>query len=258
MQVTNRRGWLALFALVALLATAIFWGIFGTVSTRIASPGILVNSGGLRGVLSTQSGEVTNIHVRRGEVIERGQVVASLLNPVPTAGVQVTYVSSPHAGRVVEVMVDEGSFVQQGTRILNVEPSDATLEAVLYAAFSDGKKVRTTMDVEVALSTVRPEEFGYLLGRVKSVSAFPITEQGMVRVFGAPEVARQFALGGQPYEIIVELLRDPQNATGYRWSSGDPNVRVESGTACNGRIVVERQRPISLVIPFLKRSLGTY
>jgi HlyD family secretion protein len=159
---------------------------------------------------------------------------------------------------VIEVMMDEGDFLQPGTRILNVEPSNTKLEVVLYAPFADGKKVRIAMDVEIALSTVRPEEFGYLLGRVKSVSAFPITEQGMVRVLGAPEVARQFALGGQPYEITVELLTDPESPSGYRWSSSGPDVRVESGTACNGRIIVERQRPISLVIPFFKRSLGTY
>jgi len=258
MQVTNRRGWLALFALVALLATAVFWGVFGTVSTRITGAGILVNSGGLSGVLSTRSGEVTDIHVRRGQMIERGQVVASLFHSVPTAGGQVTYLSSPHAGRVVEVMMDEGDFLQQGARILNIEPSNTTLEVVLYAPFADGKKVRTTMDVEIALSTVRPEEYGYLLGRVKSVSAFPMTEQGMVRVLGGSDVARQFSLGGQPYEITVELLTDPESPNGYRWSSRGPDVRVESGTACNGRIVVERQRPINLVIPFLKRSLGTY
>jgi len=217
-----------------------------------------VNSGGLSGVLSTRSGEVTDIHVRRGQMIERGQVVASLFHSVPTAGGQVTYLSSPHAGRVVEVMMDEGDFLQQGARILNIEPSNTTLEVVLYAPFADGKKVRTTMDVEIALSTVRPEEYGYLLGRVKSVSAFPMTEQGMVRVLGGSDVARQFSLGGQPYEITVELLTDPESPNGYRWSSRGPDVRVESGTACNGRIVVERQRPINLVIPFLKRSLGTY
>ena len=258
MQVTNRRGWLALIALVSLLAVAIFWGIFGSVSTRITGMGILVNRGGLHGVLSTGSGEVTNIHVRRGQLIERGQVVASLFNPLPTAGGQDTYVSSPHGGRVVEVMVGEGDFVQQGSRILNVEPADATLEAVLYAPFSEGKKVQDIMEVEIALSTVRPEQFGYLLGRVKSVSEFPITEQGMVRVLGAPEVARQFALEGQPYEITVELLTDPESPNGYRWSSRGPDVQVESGTACTGRIVIERQRPISLVIPFFKKTLGTY
>lgn len=259
MQVTNRRGWLALLALVALLTMAVFWGIFGTVSTRITGTGILVNSGGLRGVLATQSGEVTGIRVRRGQLIESGQVVAGLLSQVPSSpGGQGTYVLSPHAGRVVEVMVGVGDFVQQGTRILNVEPSDGTLEAVLYAPFSDGKKVRPTMEVEIALSTVRPEEYGYLLGKVRSVSEFPMSEQGMVRVLGAPEVARQFALAGQPYEITVELSADPESATGYRWTSRGPDVRVESGTACTARIVVERQRPISLVIPFFKRSLGTY
>ncbi len=258
MQVTSRRGWLALTALIALLAMAVFWGFFGTVSTRITAHGILVNSGGLRGVLSSQSGQVMDIQVSRGEMISRGEVVASLLHSVPRVGDQITYVSSPHDGRVVEVLMVEGDYVQQGARILSVEPSDARLEAVVYAPLAEGKKVQPTMEVEIALSTVRPEEYGYMLGRVISVSEFPVTEQGMVRVLGAPELASQFSMGGRPYEIVVQLLRDPDSGTGFLWSSQGPDIGIESGTACSVRIVTERRRPITLVIPFLKRTLGTY
>jgi len=258
MQVTNGRGWLALTALVALLTMAVFWGFFGTVSTRITAQGILLNSGGLRGVLSPNTGEVTEIQVALGDVISRGQVVANLFQGVSAAGEQISYVSSTHSGRVVELLVDEGDYVSQGSRILSVEPLDARLEAVLYAPLADGKKVHATMDVEIALSTVRPEEYGYLLGRVKAVSEFPMTQQGMVRVLGAAELAQQFTQTGQPYEITVELLADVDSPTGYMWSSRGPDIRVESGTSCSARIVTERQRPISLVIPFFKRTLGTY
>lgn len=258
MQVTSRRGWLALTALIALLAMAVFWGVFGTVASRITAQGILVNSGGLRGVFSSHSGEVMDIQVSRGEEISRGEVVASLLRSVPSVGNRIAYESSPHAGRVVEVLMIEGDYVQQGARILSVEPSDARLEAVVYAPLAEGKKVQPTMEVEIALSTVRPEEYGYMLGRVISVSEFPVTERGMVRVLGAPELARQFSMGGRPYEIVVQLLRDPDSATGFLWSSQGPDIRIESGTACSARIVTERRRPITLVIPFLKRTLGTY
>jgi len=256
MRVTNPRGWLALTALAALLVTAIVWGFLGSVSTKVSGMGILVTSGGLRGVLAIQSGEVTDIHTRVGDVIEQGQVVASLLRGDPTSRNRITYLSSPHEGRVVEVMLDQGDFVQQGTRVMNLEPIDATVEAVIYVPFTDGKRIRPTMEVEIALSTAKPEEFGYLLGRVKSVSTFPVTEQGMVRVLGAPGLARQFSQSGQPYEVTLELLMDPASPSGYAWSSRGPDIRVETGTACTARIVVERQRPVSLVIPLLRRTLG--
>ncbi len=256
MRVTNPRGWLALTGLAALLITAIVWGFLGSVSTKVSGMGILVTSGGLRGVLATQPGEITDMRARVGDVIERGQVVATLLRGDPTSSNRITYLSSPHQGRVVEIMLGQGDYVQQGMRLLNLEPVDARVEALIYVPFTNGKRIQPAMEVEIALSTARPEEFGYLLGRVKSVSTFPVTEQGMVRALGAPELARQFSQSGQPYEVTVELLMDPTSPSGYIWSSRGPDIRVESGTACTARIVVERQRPISLVIPLLRRTLG--
>ncbi len=256
MRVTNPRGWLALTGLAALLITAIVWGFLGSVSTKVSGMGILVTSGGLRGVLATQPGEITDMRARVGDVIERGQVVATLLRGDPTSSNRITYLSSPHQGRVVEIMLGQGDYVQQGMRVLNLEPVDARVEALIYVPFTNGKRIQPAMEVEIALSTARPEEFGYLLGRVKSVSTFPVTEQGMVRALGAPELARQFSQSGQPYEVTVELLMDPTSPSGYIWSSRGPDIRVESGTACTARIVVERQRPVSLVIPLLRRTLG--
>jgi HlyD family secretion protein len=258
LRVTNRRGWLALAAIAALLAVAVAWGFLGTVSTKVSGFGIVVTRGGLSGVLASQSGAITELHVRLGDVVERGQVVASLFRSDAAADNHTAYVSSQRAGRVVEIMAAQGDYVQQGTRLLNLEPLDARLEALVYVPFDEGKKIRAAMEVEIALSTVRPEEFGYLLGRVRSASAFPVTEQGMVRVLGVPELARQFTQSGQPYEITVELMEDPESPSGYAWSSRGPDVRVESGTACTARIVVERRRPVSLVLPILKKTLGVY
>ncbi len=258
MRVTNRRGWLALIALTGLIVTAVVWGFLGTVATKVSGSGILVTRGGLSGVLISQPGEITNIHVGIGDVVERGQVVATLFRGEPMTDNRMSYVASQHEGRVVEIMADQGDYVHQGMRLLNLEPLDGRLEALIYVPLNDGKRIRSAMEVELALSTVRPEEFGYLLGRVKSMSAFPVTEQSMIRVLGIPELAQQFSQNGQPYEIAVELLMDPENPSGYVWSSRGPEIRVESGTSCTARIVVERQRPVSLVIPILKRSLGIY
>jgi multidrug efflux pump subunit AcrA (membrane-fusion protein) len=258
MQVTDRRGWLALTALVGLLATAVTWGVLGSVSTRVMGQGILIRSGGLNSVVSTYSGEVTELHVRVGDVIERGQVLASLFQSNQGGVNQLRYVSSPHHGRVVETMLDEGDFIREGTRLLNLEPLDRRLEAIVYVPLADGKRVQPEMEVELAPATVKPEEWGFMVGMVREVSAFPVTQEGMTRLLGAADLARQFSMGGQPYEIVVDLLPDPGSFSGYRWSSAGPSISIESGTTCSAKIVVERRRPISLVIPLVRRTLGVY
>ena len=50
---------------------------------------------------------------------------------------------------------------------------------------------------------------------------------------------------------------DPGTSSGYRWSSsqGAP-VKLSGGTICLGEIVTRKQRPISLVFPYVKEQLG--
>lgn len=78
MEVTSPRGWLALAALGALLATALTWGIFGAIPTEAAGEGILIRQGGVSNVVAAESGQVEELLVKVGDVIGKGQVVARL------------------------------------------------------------------------------------------------------------------------------------------------------------------------------------
>jgi HlyD family secretion protein len=52
-------------------------------------------------------------------------------------------------------------------------------------------------------------------------------------------------------------LRRADTPSGYLWSSAiGPSVSITSGTLCEAQIIVERQRPISLVIPLLRKAGG--
>jgi HlyD family secretion protein len=78
MQVTTPKGWLALTALGALLATALVWGIFGAIPTEAAGEGILLRRGGVSSLVAAENGQVEEILVSVGDVIEKGQVVARI------------------------------------------------------------------------------------------------------------------------------------------------------------------------------------
>jgi len=164
-------------------------------------------------------------------------------------------VRSPYAGRVLELTVDEGNLITAGGRVLSVEKVEDDLQAVLYIPAADGKKVQSKMTVRVSPSTVRKEEAGYILASVASVLPFPSTPEGMMRVLRNNELVRQLSFGGAPIEVHVVLEKTEQG--GYRWSSTRKTPAINSGTLCEGAIIVERQRPISLVLPMLKSLLGS-
>ena len=63
-----------------------------------------------------------------------------------------------------------------------------------------------------------------------------------------------------PDAVLAEIraaLRHAANYSGYEWSTAEGGpVRIASGTLCNAEIVVQVQRPLSLVLPSFRKSLG--
>lgn len=172
---------------------------------------------------------------------------------------QMTSVVTPHEGRVVEIKAGPGSLVGAGTSLMSIEKTSREtggLEAVIYVPAADGRKVQPRMSAQVMPSTVKREEYGYMQGRVGYVSDYPATAQSMMLLLQNDTLVKELMGIAPPTEIRAVLLPE-NNRSGYRWSSpGGPPVAVRSGTLCSAEIVVEEQRPISLVIPILKKSLG--
>jgi HlyD family secretion protein len=78
LEVTTPIGWLALAALGALLAIGLTWGLFGSIPTLAAGDGILLRRGGVMDLVATANGQVDDVLVRVGDVIEKGQRVATI------------------------------------------------------------------------------------------------------------------------------------------------------------------------------------
>lgn len=392
MQVTDPKGWLALCALGALLVLALVWGIWGAIPTEATGEGILLRRGGVSDLVAPGAGQVEEVLVGVGDVIAKGQPVATLRQEqlqrqitdtrtkmaalqtelrerqryaveqerlrgrdltqqranlersiatlekdlsllrerladqeellkdglVTKQAVVATQqelntkrdqlaaqrlelsgldlkrldaaqqldqeletreraireieleirelqaklaenrnIPSPHAGRVLEVLVDRGSVVNPGAPILSLEVVSEELVAALFVPASAGKRVRPGMEVRISPSTVKREEFGSMIGRVTHAAAFPATARGMNRLLGNEALVNKLMEGGPLIQIDVALELDRSTPTGYRWSSSrGPDLEISSGTLASGDVVVQEDRPISLVIPTLREKLG--
>ena len=395
MQVTNPRGWLALAAVGSLLAMAIAWGIFGSLSEKVQGGGILVKSGGVFEVASPADGRVTDVSVSVGDSVTEGQVVAWIAQPemsaqlreakarlnamraeyertlsfsgndarlqsqsvaeqrrsltqaiaadeqtlrslaervrsqealveqglmtrstllgtrqqldqvqekIRTARSQLaqlevqkatndnqrnqqvsasrrdiqmaelevakmerdlrraSQIVSPYTGRILELMTEQGKMIGRGQPVLTLDLTGRdvkNLVAVIYVPAVHGKKVKPGMDIQIAPSTVRQEEFGMMLGKVTFVSNFPATARGMGMTLKNDQLVQALSGGGAPYEVHADLIVDPTTVSSYRWSSSKgPPLEIQSGTLANGQVTVDRQRPVASVLPLLKRWTG--
>lgn len=396
MQATRPGGWIALAGLFVLLGAGVGWGFAGYVPEKLPGQGILVKTGGVYEVVPLESGRVTDVAVRVGEVVNEGQVIARVAQPAVAAslreararledlrlehrqveasgrvevGAQAAYVAqqsanleagirssqqrmewlqqkteaqerlvrdglvtrqallatrqeleaareavrearghitqlaagqlsltqrrqaealagrvkveeaerevrrledelertssvvTPYTGRIVEVMTEQGHVVNRGEPVARIDPvgrAVKSLEAVVYVSSDVGKRIRPGMQIQISPSTVREEEFGFMLGTVTYVSDFPATPQGMERVLKNEQLVAALAGGGTPYEVRADLVPDPRTASRYRWSSpAGPPTEVRSGTLCRAQVTVSRVRPVELVVPFFRRVTGT-
>ena len=392
LQVTDPKGWLALGALGTILVSTLAWGIWGAIPTESTGEGILLRSGGLSDLVAPSAGQIEEVLVSAGDVIEKGQPVAGIRQEelqrqiadrqakmadlrnefqqrqrysqeqerlrardlaqqranlelgIKTLDTEVDLLSrrledqealladglvtkqtvvatqqelnakrdqreakrlelngleskrlessqqlaqeletreralrdlelerreleaklkenrqifSPHAGRVVEMLVNRGDVVSPGTPVLSLEVITEDLVAVLFVPASAGKRVRAGMPVRVSPSTVKREEYGSMLGTVTSAAAFPATQRGMTKLLGNDALVAKLMEAGPLIQVDVALQQDPSTPTGYRWSSSrGPTLEISSGTLATGDIIVKEDRPISLVIPTLREKLG--
>lgn len=171
-----------------------------------------------------------------------------------------TEVRSPYDGRIVELKINPGDVVTKTMALAGMLPlgSDegGSLRAVLFSPPSDGKKVRPGMDVQIEPSTVRKEEFGFIIGKVVEVAEIPSTSQGMMRVLKNSRLVDALSGRSAPFQIVVELQRSDKTPSGFQWSSSTgPKILINSGTPCSAEVAVRYQRLISLAIPAMEQLL---
>ncbi|MHB8520221.1 MAG: NHLP bacteriocin system secretion protein [Limisphaerales bacterium] len=166
-------------------------------------------------------------------------------------------IRSRYSGIVLEVMVKQGQLITPNTPILSLQTTNEAVEARLFLSPEAAKKVQRGMEVQISPTWIKKEEFGFMKGIVTKVSEFPATPQAMLQVLENPALVTEFSQGGTPFQIEAELLLDRSVPRDYQWSSAKGReLKITSGTLCNCTVVVKKQRPISLVIPLAKGSLG--
>jgi len=171
-------------------------------------------------------------------------------------------VRSLYSGEVVEVLADAGIVVAQGSPLFKLKyanKSNAKLRGILYVPSQDGKKIEVGMEALVAPSTVQPQDFGFMKGKVIYVSDFPITQKGMMTSVKNDQLVQGLLKMGAPFEVHVEFERDAASYSGFKWTSAKgPDVFINEGTSCLGKITVKSEPPVTIVIPALKKFFELY
>jgi len=165
-------------------------------------------------------------------------------------------VVSPYAGQVLELKVYRGSAVVEGTPVVSIQPDAGKLEGLVYLSAIQAKDVKPGMEAQISPGTVRREEYGYMIGTVAFVAAYPATPAAMMSILGNEPLTQSITAAGPVTEVHLDL--EPAGTpSGFKWSSRQgPPLQVSSGTLCSAQIVTEHEKPVTLVVPAVKAKLG--
>ncbi len=162
---------------------------------------------------------------------------------------------TPVSGRVLDWLINKGDLVNPGTSLVWMELAEKDKESAQvvlgYLPIENGKKVQVGDQVEIEVSTVNVQEFGYILGHVHEISQYATSKQNIANVIKNEGLAEYLTNGNEVViQVFIEPVLNPKNPSGYQWSSGEgPPVKISTGTICLLRTIVERVRPFYYVLP---------
>lgn len=245
--VTDRRSWLILLGIGALIVAGLLWLLFGRAPESVVGSGMLVPVGGYVEVGVDDVGVIRSVRVAPGDEVVAGQLIATL---VDGGGVERDIVA-PVAGEVAAMDARAGAQAVQGEAVAVVSPKAAPLEVVAYLPAGRGTSVSPGMAAYVGVDSLPESQFGMLRGRVDSVAPLPVTDVRILNTMaGSRSLAEYFMGKGPVLEVSVSLLPDAQSPSGYDWTLGDgPDTKLSAGMFTSVEVILKDTAPIQNLVP---------
>lgn len=234
MQSTRPGGWIALSALGVLLAAGVAWGFAGYVPEKLPGLGILVTTGGVYEVVPLESGRVTDVAVRVGEVVNEGQVIARVAQPTLTAELREA------RARLEDLRLEHGQLEASGrneveAQAASVAQQRANLEAAIRSTEQRVQWLQQKMESQEQL-----------------VRDGLVTRQTLLTTRQELEAAREAARAarGQITQLAADQLALSQRKQGEALAG---RVKVEEAEREVRRLEDELERTSAVVTPYTGR-----
>ncbi|GAA1716163.1 hypothetical protein [Propioniferax innocua] len=232
-QLARPRGWVAVFVILIVTALLGIWGFLGSIPRTTTASGLLGYPEGMISIQAVSSGQVLDVPVRPGSVVEEGEVVL-VIEPAQGEPIEI---ESPSDGRIVSTECMPGEIVQPGSDCISLERGfreDGHLVATLFIDADVIPMVEPDQVVLIRVPGVNSRQFGLLRGRVSTVAEFPLA--------GGEQHA------APPTAVTVELEVSDDTPSGYVWTSRTgPDHELRSQTPITADIRLGEASPISLV-----------
>ncbi len=166
--------------------------------------------------------------------------------------------TSPDAGIIIEESFSRGDYVTTGSVLFRMEPlqkdkkAEEDIEIIFFLKSGNINKAAENMQVMVSPVNVNIEESGYFTGLVDWVGNTPLNQQKLAGILRSEALSTELS-GSEVFEARAKLnIKENTERISERIGS-KVNIRkyFKNGTRCFVKVILKKQRPISLIFPSL-------
>jgi HlyD family secretion protein len=203
----------------------------------------------------TRRDNLTEIERQKQERIDTLQAEAARLRVEVGVG---SLVRAPVSGRIEEIRVGQGDVVAPGTIIATIgRVAPEAFEIIAVFDNDMAKRIVPGMDVHVRPTSVKKEEHGSMRGQVRMITELGVSKAEVNAILRNPQLTDSLMGTSAPLLAKIEVFVDKATPSGFAWWGGQgPPYAVTRGTRVAVDVVVERQAPITLIIPAMRHLLG--
>lgn len=163
-------------------------------------------------------------------------------------------------GIIVNVEKSIGDHVAAGEAVCTLQSvAGETIRLNALIPATQGKKVKEGQTVHVSPADTEPHRIGYMVGVVEEVGHYPASMDQLVNWYKNQDLAQMLKGDEAAVTVRVELVPDPTNPTGFKWTGKAPDeVVMGPGRLCTIQVIVEERAPISYVLPYIRKTVLGY
>lgn len=246
-----------LTALSVLAAGFIFWCFCGSVTDREFINGVVFPEDGITGVSVPNDGTVREIMVHKGDMVMKGQTLALI-----SISGSYSILSAPYDGKVLSFIPENERFTafQDIVNLLPEHSSGAVCNMIAYADYNSSHMMRPGQEIQATPMSETRERIGFVSGRIKTVSPYPVTRQEALMKFHNTSLADGiFPQDGTAFEIRIELDKSESCPEELKWSFPlKEKVDMSTGTFCSIEVITKSRSVFEYLMENVQETRNSF
>lgn len=218
--------------------------------------GILLIKGEIGQIISLDEGIIEQWRVDEGEQVDKGDIVLTmrpLSNPL-----ELKSLSARTSGFIAEIIAYPGTHVIKGESLALITAQgdkNKDLEVVGFVSSLSGKLLKPGMNALVYPSISDKKSGSALKAVIKKVGRLPTSKKALRSLVKIPELAKYMRtrIEAEPFLVILSLLEDQSNHTGYWWQGAVPSYELDYGIIADFSIIYDEPSIMARLWPSMMK-----